>query len=114
MSEVIALRQLANAIANLQVGFLIRRGHTEGAELKCICDECSWKGDESQALRAISPFDPEHELIGCPECKQPSVLVRACYKDGCWRPTTCGYPMEGGYECACSEHHRMEFVRAPR
>jgi hypothetical protein len=36
---------------------------------KWLCDECHWKGLESDILRGYNPFLPEETIYGCPTCK---------------------------------------------
>lgn len=46
------------------------------ARKKWKCEEC---GEITyEPLRALSPFDPDDELIGCPNCKSVNTLVGAC------------------------------------
>ena len=69
------------------------------------CYGCGWRGDEGDLLTAPSPFEPEDEIVACPNCKQVSDdLVRVCDEPGCWKEATMGTPTRTGYRRTCFTH----------
>ena len=73
-------------------------------ERRVICDECSWRGTDSQILRAANPFDTEDTIDGCPECKAVSKIHAVCDEPNCWSSVACGRWTDDGYRLMCSEH----------
>ena len=78
--------------------------------MKLICNErrCNWHGSDAEMLKATNPFDPEDEIVGCPECKSVDSLVLACDEPGCWEEVSCGAPVNGGYRQTCYKHMPKE------
>jgi hypothetical protein len=72
--------------------------------MKLICEECGWLGQDSEMLKAPSPFDPEHTIVGCPRCREVETLVVACDEPGCSAKVTCGTPTPDGYRNTCGKH----------
>lgn len=70
---------------------------------KMSCDECGWRGEGKDLLRAPNPFE-SGEVTACPECKAMDALFVACDESGCWYPVTCGTPTSGGYRRTCGRH----------
>lgn len=73
---------------------------------KWLCEECAWVGTDGQILRAQNPFcdDATDTMCGCPECREPNCLVRACDETGCRKEAGCGTPTANGYRWSCYEH----------
>jgi hypothetical protein len=46
--------------------------------MRWLCQDCGTVTADADLLRAPSPFDPETELSGCPECKSHDAFVAAC------------------------------------
>ena len=81
-----------------------------------ICKDCDSIISESAVLRAENPFNPEDELLGCPNCKAVDHRVRhrprrhhqfrmACAASGCTSEVSMGMPHEDGvYRATCSNH----------
>jgi len=46
--------------------------------MRWLCQDCGTVTADQDLLRAPSPFDPETEMTGCPECKSHDALVAAC------------------------------------
>lgn len=72
--------------------------------MKIKCDECGWRGDNSETLTAQNPFDLMEEITGCPRCKAIERLVAACDEPGCWCTVTCATSIRGGYRMSCALH----------
>ena len=70
-----------------------------------ICTECDMRC--GTPLVADNPFEPLNIIYGCPHCKTPESLQKACVVDGCTRIPTMGKPGSHGYRYAwtCSQHH---------
>jgi hypothetical protein len=78
---------------------------------KIMCSErrCLWRGTEDQVLKAPSPFEPDVECWGCPDCKEINTMVGVCDEPGCWQETSCGTPTkDGGYRRTCGKHRPEE------
>lgn len=76
---------------------------------KLICEECGWRGTESEMLTAPNPFDHTAEIYGCPNCRNVDTLICACEHEGCWRGVSAGTPTtDGGYTQTCHEHAPTE------
>lgn len=73
-------------------------------DLKIKCNECVWRGLESEMLTAPNPFDADDSIIGCPQCKSVNSLFNACDEPGCWLSVSCGTPTPGGYRSTCGKH----------
>ena len=41
------------------------------------CESCDWIGDDSEILRASSPFGAEDMIYGCPNCGDVDGIVNA-------------------------------------
>lgn len=82
------------------------------------CDDCYESFDESEFLRAPSPFDPEDEITGCPRCKSTDDFTPLCDHGSCTRQGSGGYPMaNGSYVLRCFEHRPYDVhdkSRTPR
>lgn len=72
--------------------------------MKYKCQECGWKGVESQVLTAKNPFDDAQEITGCTECSEVESMALACEAPGCWRDATCGTLSKAGYKQTCYDH----------
>ena len=72
-------------------------------DTRWLCQSCDWAGTDEELLRAPSPFDGEI-IVGCPKCKAVEDIVSACDEPGCDRPSTCGFPVPGGYRRTCGKH----------
>jgi hypothetical protein len=69
------------------------------------CDECDWRGNDDEMLRAPNPFDPEWSLTGCPECKQVNAFTNVCDEPGCRLDAGCGWkPRGAAYRRTCGAH----------
>ena len=71
---------------------------------KYRCDECGWRGEEKQFLRAPNPFKPRSEVFGCPVCKTIGEFVNVCDEPGCKNDAGCGWPSDGIYRRTCYDH----------
>jgi hypothetical protein len=79
---------------------------TKEATPKFICEECHEL--TGAPLSAPSPFDPDDEITGCPNCKAVNSLRQACVADGCHEAATCGTPDHLSYRYAWTCHHHRE------
>lgn len=68
------------------------------------CLSCSADIHEGRFLRAPNPFEPETELIGCPECKALDGFTIVCSEPGCKKEASCGWPSRQGYRHTCFDH----------
>lgn len=83
----------------------IIRGAREMSGIKVKCDECDWRGTEDQLLRAQNPFADDNEtMVGCPTCREPNSMIRACDHENCWSDGSCGTPTANGYATTCYYH----------
>jgi hypothetical protein len=74
---------------------------------KRICKSCGWYGLDSEVLTAISPFDPDDVISGCPQCKEINTIMLACWAQDCWEEVTMGaFTRDGTYQMLCSKHGR--------
>jgi hypothetical protein len=74
---------------------------------KWLCDECKWCGPDSAILRAPNPFsdDETDTMVGCPECREPNTMTRACDEAGCEQQAGMGTPTANrGYVWSCFKH----------
>lgn len=72
---------------------------------KWRCECCSEVVADDELLYAPSPFDPDDQLVGCPECRSAEGFAELCEIEGCLRGATCGGPSSDGvYRRTCSEH----------
>lgn len=70
-----------------------------------ICKDCDSIISEGGVLRAENPFNPEYELLGCPNCKAVDQFRLACAASGCTSEVSMGMPHEDGvYRSTCSKH----------
>jgi len=76
------------------------------AELQWRCEDCGWRGNQTQLLRAPNPFDPECEIVGCPQCKSVNGFENMCDEPGCKELATCGWPSNAGYRRTCHAHYQ--------
>lgn len=74
------------------------------------CDLCNKDSYQKDILRAVSPFDPDDEITGCPHCKAAvgdGEWIEICDIEGCGKPATCGTPLKGGgYLRGCFKHYQ--------
>lgn len=70
--------------------------------MRWLCQDCGTVTADADLLRAPSPFDPETEMTGCPECKSHDALVAAC--DVCGMRACGGRNVDGVYLMLCGEH----------
>lgn len=69
------------------------------------CNSCWSIMDQASLLRAANPFNPDDEIVGCPNCKQcDEGFTCICDEEGCDKPITCGWPSELGYRRTCYKH----------
>lgn len=82
------------------------------SEARFICQDCDWRGGESELLRAPNPFADENpdEMIGCPRCREPNTMRQACDESGCWREASMGTPVHGGYRRTCYDHRPSTLI----
>jgi hypothetical protein len=71
-----------------------------------FCEECNWRGTETELLSANNPFDPEYVIVGCPKCKEINTMRAACDEPDRWKEATCGFPVEEPqrYRNTCYQH----------
>jgi rubredoxin len=74
------------------------------------CTNCRWHGEEKKLLHADSPFNPQDELVACPQCKSVYDLVNMCDEPNCTDEATCGFPTPTGYRRTCGKHYRVHEV----
>ena len=84
---------------------------TRRYEAKWGCKACSWIGSDGDILRAPSPFHPDHEIIGCPECKDTEGFDELCDEPKCFNHATQGWPSEHGYRRTCGDHGDIRRVQ---
>lgn len=76
---------------------------------KWKCEECGWVGHDDQLLRAQNPFaDDCDTMVGCPDCREPNTMNRACDQDGCRLIAGNGTSTPSGYMWTCFEHRPAE------
>ena len=68
------------------------------------CESCGAAIHDSLFERAPSPFNPEDELIGCPECKGVNGFTILCDEGDCQAEASCGWPSRQGFRHTCFEH----------
>ena len=51
-------------------------------QLACDCPGCYWRGDSTEMLITMSPFNSKRILCGCPRCKSVGTLTRLRDKPG--------------------------------
>lgn len=69
------------------------------------CNECDWRGRESEILTAQNPFRSEaYTINGCPKCGEVEDFTNVCDEPGCKRDAGCGWPSPAGYRRTCGEH----------
>jgi|HubBroStandDraft_6_1064221.scaffolds.fasta_scaffold00050_84 hypothetical protein len=72
---------------------------------KWKCDECGWCGSDEQLLREQNPFaDDIDTMVGCPECREPNSMSRACDHESCWQIAGNGTSTPEGYKWTCFKH----------
>jgi len=71
---------------------------------KLVCKECGWKGDNTQVLVGINPFDKNVKIWGCPQCQSIDSMRSVCDETDCWEEISCGTPTKDGYRSTCSKH----------
>lgn len=73
---------------------------------KWFCQNCRWTGTEEEVLKAPNPFadDDTEQMWGCPTCREPNMMRRACDEKDCWSEGTCGTPTPQDYKHTCFEH----------
>lgn len=76
------------------------------AVVKWLCEECKWCGPDEELLRAPNPFseDETDTMTGCPQCREPNTMGRACDEPGCEQPAGNGTPTPNGYRWSCYPH----------
>jgi hypothetical protein len=80
---------------------------------KVMCEECNWHGTFDQVLHGKNPFAKGEEIIGCPECHAPEMIICVCEIDKCRLPASCGTPLsDGGYAQTCGKHVPNNQVKA--
>lgn len=72
---------------------------------KMRCNDCDWRGSETEMLTAPNPFDPTVHVTGCPRCKDIGTLLYACDELDCWKDASCGFPTTTGYRHTCGKHY---------
>lgn len=78
----------------------------EESEMKYRCSDCLRIIDELDFLHAANPFEPGHEILGCPYCSNVENFSMVCEVTGCELPVACGYPGEDGvYHHTCGKHN---------
>ena len=53
-----------------------------------ICEECDEVFNDAELLRATNPFNPIHEVTGCPNCTAVESMVGACDIPECVKAAT--------------------------
>lgn len=80
------------------------------------CMSCNYVSTDADLLRAPSPFDPEAELTGCPNCRDCGEFRLLCDEPGCGREASSGWPTGddsdawGGYRQTCFDHNERAKV----
>ena len=78
--------------------------YLDPAERLVRCETCRTVTRKADLLVAPSPFDPQDELTGCPNCKDVNAHNALCDRVGCRRETTAGTSTPDGYRWTCHEH----------
>jgi hypothetical protein len=73
-------------------------------EVRYVCEQCHWKGPESQLLSAPHPFQAPDLMLGCPQCREADKLTRLCDEPGCWERVVGGSSSPTGYRFTCHTH----------
>lgn len=74
-------------------------------EPRWICRECDCIVSDSEMLRASHPFLNNHEVTGCPRCRDINTFEAACHRARCKRSVSCGEPWpDGVYRWSCADH----------
>lgn len=68
------------------------------------CEDCWSIVTSDRLLRAESPFDPDDEIVGCPECKSIVGFISLCHETGCSEQASMGKSTEDGYVNSCHKH----------
>ena len=70
------------------------------------CSECGAITDEDALLHADSPFAPDTQLVGCPQCKSvlDAVAELVCDEKGCTARAVAGTQTRCGYRTTRSRH----------
>jgi len=71
---------------------------------KVKCEECGWRSNESEVMRAPNPWDAGGYIEGCPECNSVNSMIYVCDEPECWSEATCGTPTPDGYRRTCGKH----------
>lgn len=75
------------------------------------CETCAEYIKEEDILTAVSPFDPDSTITGCPNCKSATGdgdgWQEICEIEGCNKPATCGTPVPNEpYLRSCFNHYK--------
>jgi len=74
-------------------------------ESRWYCEECREVSSDSEILKKKSPFNPDEEITGCPNCLCVNTLVGACDFTGCGLPSSAGAVFDNEYRRLCSHHY---------
>ena len=79
-------------------------GMIEKNKMRCQEQRCGWTGKRADLLKAVSPFEPDEEITGCPNCKGIDCMDLVCDEPGCCALVSCGTPTAEGYRHTCVMH----------
>lgn len=69
------------------------------------CLECDVVSAEDEVLTAVSPFDADDIIWGCPECKAVNRFEMLCRRIDCSEEATVGrLCSDGAYRFTCAWH----------
>ena len=73
------------------------------------CLKISW---DEELLHAVSPFDDELELTGCPKCREcNNGFDLLCEEPGCDEKVECGWVVDNQYHQTCYKHYYTYWVK---
>ena len=70
------------------------------------CEECDWRGQDGDLLRAPNPFDATAKIVGCPRCKEVQCFINMCDEPGCREEASSGWLSDDGYRRTCHKHSK--------
>ena len=76
------------------------------ADLIFECEECGWRGMESQVVVFADPERSGNSWNICPSCRAAEHFRNMCDEPGCRQQAGCGWPSEEGYRRTCFQHWR--------
>ena len=76
------------------------------------CDDCGWRGQETDICMVADPAEPNPNRAikwhVCPKCRQANQFTNMCDEPSCREKATCGWPSDQGYRRTCEKHWNRE------